>query len=201
MNISAPIFSLLAFCVILSPAAAEVKTITYCDTLSGLGGSWEDNYTVPLFDPEMGKLMNVSLAIDLDVQLDFNVENQGPEGTVVASDSDLELAVTLPDSSSITATASSSVSEVLGEFDGETDFSGPSGAIVSANSTGSGEEEYLDTSDFIATSPNETISLPAALDVRSRTQMPGNCLFGVSTLTRSDLCVTYVYDPEADGGE
>jgi hypothetical protein len=202
MNLFNFILIIAAFAMIISPSAAEVKTVTYCDALPMRAGSWSDNHTLPLFDPTMGELLRVDLAVDLEAQQDFQFENEGSGDAIVVVDSDFELSITMPDSSLVAAAASRSISEDLAAFDGEVDFSGPSGRTIEGlESTGSVEQEYLRLADFIASAPGETISLPATVQVRSRTQLPGNCAFSMATLSGSGFCVTYVYDPEADGDE
>lgn len=196
------LFSLLA--MTLSPSEAEVNTITFCDSLPVKEGGWSDRHTLPLFDPGMGELLRVDLSVDLVVTQDFQFENKGPAGATVEVDSVFELSITMPDSSNITAAAASSISEDLAGFDGEVDFSGPSGRTIDGlASTGSVAEEYLELADFVASVPDETITLPATAFVDSKTQLSGNTFFGVSTLAGSEVCITYTYDAGAanEGGE
>ncbi len=188
--------------MIISPSAAEVKAVTYCDALPMRAGSWSDNHTLPLFDPTMGELLRVDLAVDLEAQQDFQFENEGSGDATVVVDSDFELSITMPDSSLVAAAASRSISEDLAAFDGEVDFLGPSGRTIEGlESTGSVEQEYLRLADFIASAPGETISLPARALANSKTQLSGNTVSSISTLVGSKVCVTYTYDADAGGEE
>jgi len=192
---------LIAFSLVLPSSVAEETTIIYCDNLPFKAGSWSDNHTLPLFNPRMGELIRVDLAVDLEVQQDYQFENMGSGVATVAADSSFELSISMPDSSNIITAASSSISEDLAGFDGEIDFSGPSGRTIEGlKSAGYGEWEYVELSDFIAIVPVDTISLPVATSVRSNDRVPGNCAFGMSTLVGSKVCITYTYENE-DGGE
>lgn len=194
------ILIIAAFAMVISPSAAEVKTLTYCDTLPVKAGSWSDDHTLPLFDPGMGELLRVDLAVDLNALQDFQFENEGSCGATVAVESDFELSITMPDSSNITAAAASSISEDLAGFDGEVDFSGPSGRTIEGlSSTGSVAEEYLELAAFVASVPDETITLPARALANSKTQLSGNTVSRISSLVGSKVCVTYTYDADAGG--
>jgi len=197
MNLFNFILIIAAFAMLISPSAAEVKTLTYCDTLPVKSTGWADNHTLPLFDPTLGDLVGVDLVIRLDVLQDFRFENKGTLGQTVAVESDVDLLITTPNSSSISVTASSSISENLAGFDGVVDYSGASGRSlegVTSNSSKTLEYPYL--SDFIASAPGENVSLPASTSVRSSSLAPGNCIFEMATFTGSKLCVTYTYEPE-----
>ena len=161
MNIYRSILLLSLLAATLLPSVAEVDTITFCDSLPPKEGGWSDRHILPLFDPTMGELLRVDLSVDLVVTQDFQFENEGPAGATVDVDSVFELSITMPDSSNITAAATSSISEDLAGFDGEVDFSGPSGRTIKGlASTGSVAEEYLELAAFVASIPDETISPP-----------------------------------------
>ncbi len=200
MNIYRPILLLSLLAATLLPSVAEVDTITFCDSLPAKEGGWSDRHILPLFDPTMGELLRVDLSVDLVVTQDFQFENEGPAGATVDVDSVFELSITMPDSSNITAAASSSISEDLAGFDGEVDFSGPSGRTIKGlASTGSVAEEYLELAAFVATIPDETINLPARALANSKTQLSGNTVSRISSLVGSKVCVTYTYDADAGG--
>ena len=189
---------LIAFSSFLSLSAGEVETATYCDTLTFGSPNWNDNHTLPLFDPSLGNLVGVDMAVDLSVFQNFSLENEVQEGQLVGADSEAGFLITMPNSSTISVNASSSVSEELAAYDGDTDFSGPSGRkIEGVESKGSAEERYLELSDFIASFQNETVSLPAAVSIRSGTS--ANSVFSLSTIAESKVCVTYTYEPGGSG--
>ena len=194
---------LLASSFISSTAAGEVETITYCDTLPIKSVDWADNHTLQLFDPSLGDLVRVDLAVDLFVLQDFNVENKDESSQTLSVDSDVGLIIVTPDSSSISVTASGSIGEELAGFDGVVDFSGPSGRTIKGfASDGKTVQQYLKLSDFIASTPGETVLLPVFTSITSETQIPGCCVFSMSTVAGSKLCVTYTYELESlgDGG-
>lgn len=179
---------------VLSSSAEGVETAEYCDTLSFNASSPEGNYTLLLFDPSLGNLLDVNLAVDLEVMQDFSLENERSNGQTIDAESEAVLNVTLPDLSSISVNASSSVSEKLEAYDGTADFEGPSGkTIEGAASRGSFEQKYTEPSDFVASTQNETISLPAVLEVSSSAR--GNIALSIATVAESKICVTYTYEP------
>jgi hypothetical protein len=193
-----PLLAILAMGSFLSLSAGGVETATYCDTLTISGHSLEDNHTLPLFDPGLGSLVRVDLTLDLKVQQNFGFENKETNSQAIDAESEALLQITLPDKSSISANASSSVSEELAAYDGEMDFSGQSGrTIEGVESKGSVGEQYPEPSDFVASFQNETISLPAAISFRR--SAPGTIVFSNSADAESKICVTYTYEPKGSG--
>jgi len=113
------------------------------------------NHTLPLFDPGLGNLVGIDLAVELEVLQNFSLENEGPKS--------------------------------------RTDFAGSSGKkIEGAKSRGTAMEKYLELSDFVASSQNETLSLPVSMDINSAVR--GNAAFMLSTIAESKMCVIYTYE-------
>jgi hypothetical protein len=193
-NRSKLLLAILALGSLLSLSAGEVETATYCDTLAFNGTTPKDNHTLPLFDPSLGNLVQVDLTLDLGLLQNFSLENEENVSQTVDAWSEGRLLITMPDSRTISVNASSSVNEELAAYDGETDFSGPSGTTIEGvESKGTALEQYLELSDFVASFQNETVSLPAAISFRSSTS--GNIVFRRSTVAESKVCVTYSYEP------
>lgn len=185
---------LVAFCVFFFPSAAGIETLTYCDSqkISTEGG----NHTLPLFDPNLGDLIGVKMTANLDVLQNFSLENDLQEAQTMSAESNVGLIIAAPDSSSISVNASSSINENLDPFDGQMDFSGASGrTIEEKRTTGSAEMDFENLAGFVASVQNETISLPVSISIGSSST--GNCVFGMTTLTQSELCVVYSYEPKA----
>lgn len=186
---------IIAFCSFLSSSAGGVETATCCDTMTISGLSSEGNHTLPLFDPGLGNLVGIDLAVELEVLQNFSLENEGPKSQNISVDSEAVLLIAMPNSGMISVNASSSVREMLEDYDGETDFAGSSGKkIEGSKSRGTAMEKYLELSDFVASSQNETLSLPASIDINS--EVRGNAAFILSTIAESKMCVTYTYEPE-----
>jgi hypothetical protein len=193
-NIPNLLLAVIAFGSLLSLSAGGVETMEYCDTLtiSDLGSEY--NHTLPLFDPGLGNLVRVDLIADLEILQNFSLENEGNVSRTANVESESVLLITLPDETLISANASSSISEKLAAYDGETDFGGSSGKMIEGvESRGSAEEQYLKPSDFVASFQNETVSLPAEISTSSSTS--GNIVFSLSTVAESKVCVTYTYEP------
>lgn len=188
------LIAIIAFSLLLSLSAGELEAVTYCDTLTFGGLSLKDNHTIPLFDPSLGNLIGVDLALELGLLQDFSLENEEPVSQFVDAFSESTLKITTPDAGYLSVNASSSISSKLDAYDGETDFSGPSGrTIEGVASKGSAEDQHLNPSDFVASFQNETISLPASVSIRSETF--GTIVFSLSTIAESKICVTYRYEP------
>jgi len=108
------------------------------------------------------------------------------------------LFIALPDKSNISVNASSSLSEKLAAYDGETNFAGASGKMIEGvASKGSAEQKYQKPSDFVASFQNQTISLPAIIDISSGGR--GSIVSSLSTLAESKVCATYTYEPSGSG--
>lgn len=169
---------LLASRLILSPAAGEVESITYCGTPSIKGADRADNQTIQLFDPSLDDLVQ-TFFVDFDV----------------------ELIVMKLGSSSISVTASSSISEELAGFGGEEESSGPSGRTLEGMTNGGSKTlEYTDVSVFVATAPDEMIHLPASANCSGGgAPVPGNFVSTASVSAESQVCVTYSYEPRGSG--
>jgi hypothetical protein len=158
----------------------------------------EDNYTLLLFDPGLGSLVQVDLTLDLEVQQNFSFENMEPNSQDIDAESGAVLNITLPDKSTISVNASSSVSEKLAVYDGEMDFSGQSGRTIEGmESKGSVGEQYPEPPDFVASFQNETISLPAEISFRSSS--PRSVVFSKTADAESKICVIYTYEPRVSG--
>lgn len=195
------IFSLLLAIItiysIIPLSAGEVETATYCDTLAFNNTGLLENHTIPLFDPGLGNLVGVDLAVDLGVVQTYRLENEEKEVHQVGAESESILLITMPDGSSISANASSTVSEELAAYDGNTDYEGASGKMVDVSSKGTAKKQYQELSDFVASFQNETISLPADISFTSSTS--GSLVFRLSTIAESKICVTYTYEPGGSG--
>lgn len=182
---------------ITSLSAGGVETATYCDTLTFAGKGLKDNHTLPLFDPGLGRLVDVGLAVDLGVLQNYSLENEENEAHEVSAKSESVLMISLPDGRSIPINASSGINEKLAAYDGKTDFAGASGKRIEASSKGTFQEKYQELSDFTASFQNETISLPVDISFTSSTS--GSLVFRLSTIAESKVCVTYTYEPDGSG--
>ncbi len=194
-NKSKQMLAVAILITLFSISAGGIETIEHCDTMTVSGHSLGDNHTIPLFDPALGNLFQVDMTLDLEVEQNYSLENTEPAGQTADARSESILQVTLPDESTVSVNASSSVSEELAPYDGQTDFEGSSGkTIEGVESRGSKDMQKLRISDFVASVQNETISLPGRISIRSETS--GNIAFSLSTVAESNICVTYTYEPK-----
>lgn len=190
------VLATIVFSSLLSLSVGGVETATHCDTLSFNASSPEGNLTLTLFDPSLGELVGVDLAVNLNVVQSFMLENEEPEESNVSVDSEYHLSITMPDTSSLSVNASGSISEELAGYDGEMDFRGQSGKTIEGmESKGSDKMKYTKLSDFVASSQNETVSLPATISTKS--SVSGSASISRSTKAESELCVIYTYEPKA----
>ena len=123
------------------------------------------------------------------------LENEELESQNVDAISESTLLMATPATGSVSVNASSTQrSAKLDAYDGETDFSGPSGRTIEGVACkSSAEDQHLSPSEFVASFQNETLSLPASLSIRSETF--GNIVFSFSTIAESKMRVTYRYEP------
>ena len=198
------ILLLLTFTLTVSPSLAEVENVTYCDALLINGPEWAANHTLQLFDPSQGELRGVDLTVGLELVQNFSCENMGPAPQTVDLNTTVELLVETPNFGPVTVAATVLIEEELAGFDGEEDYSGPSGRTMEGLTNSSSVTlGYTDPSDFIATVPGETISLPAsATYLGGGTPVPGNFISAATGSSRSIVCVTYTYEPKgsSEGG-
>lgn len=189
------LLGIIAMNLFLSLSAGEVETATHCDVLILNNTSYTDNHTIPLFDPGLGDLVGVDLAVDLGVQQSFRFENEENDSQDVGAKSESVLQITMPNGDLISVNASNSAGEKLAAYDGETDYEGTSGKTIdSLGGKGTAKEQYSKPSDFVASYQNETISLPAKMTMKSSTS--GSLSFRLSTVAESKFCVTYTYEPD-----
>jgi hypothetical protein len=199
MNIYKSIL-LLALSVFLSPSAAGVENVTYCDLQTVDGPTFAVDHTLPLFDPTLGDLVGVDLTVELELVQNYSFENTASDPQTVDLNTSVELVVTPPDSGSISVGASVLIREDLAEFDGEEDFAGPSGKILMLTNSSSKTIEYPDLSDFVALVPGEMISFPAEVThPGGGTPVPGNLISVAQGSVRSEVCVTYRYESAVTG--
>ncbi len=195
---------LIALCLTIPPSTAEVENVTYCSSLLfNSSGAWTGNHSLPLFDPSLGDLVGVNVTVDFELVRNFSFENLGSAPQDVDFNSSFELLVTTPDSDVISVIASVLVSEELAGFDGEEDYSGPSGRTIEGVLSESSKTRYYDDpADFIAAVPGRVISLPTSVSGLGGTTLPCNFVYLRDGSARSEVCVTYTYEskvPEEEG--
>jgi len=145
--------------------------------------------------------VGANLTVALELVQNFKFENTGTAPQTADLNSSVELLVTTPESGSISVIASVLVKEELAGFDGEQDYSGPSGMIIEgATNKSYNTQNYSDPSDFIATLLGETITLPASASyLAGGIPVPSNFVSMADGLAVSQVCVTYTYEPNVPG--
>ncbi len=196
MSIYKFILLLIASSLAISPSLAEVENVTYCDALNIEGSDWTGNHTLQLFDPIQGELLGVTLTVGVELVQNFSCENTGSAPQTVDSNTTVELLVETPRFGPVSVGATVLIEEELAGFDGEEDYSGPSGRTLDGLTNRSSVTlEYADPSDFIAAVQGETISLPASATYIGSGTVPGNSITMATGSAESRVCVTYTYEP------
>jgi hypothetical protein len=131
--------------LVLSFGAARAADISFCDAFpdspnndcrSGplLSTNWNGTLAVPQFDPALGTLTGIQIAIEGSLQGDARYENTGPNPALITATHGVTIAVLFPNNFLVSSTPSSSRVELVDPFDGTSDFAGVSGRtfVISA---------------------------------------------------------------------
>ena len=194
---------IIIFIAIISPwlLTASAERIDFCDSIPDNFAGWNSNVSLPKFDPEMGTLREVVLSCEMNLSQELNIENENSEAsnyTLILSGA---LTVDLPSSENLTISFNHSTQGNLFAYDGTSDFSGPSGnKSVTDIPTEAATRSISGINDFLAESPGESIVLPVAVHVSSRTKASGTSSSGVLSRAGAKVCVSYAYDPKSEEG-
>ncbi len=200
MSIYRFILLLIASSLTISPSLAEVENVTYCDALNIEGPDWAGNHTLQLFDPNQGELLGVTITVGVELVQNFSCENTGSAPQTVESKTIVELLVETPSFGPVSVGTIVLIEEELAAFDGEEDFSGPSGRTLEGLTNSSSVTlEYTDPSDFVAALPGEMILLSASATYIGGGTVPGNSISAMTGSAESRICVTYTYEPRGTG--
>ncbi|MDD1759991.1 MAG: choice-of-anchor E domain-containing protein [Methanothrix sp.] len=190
--------ALILILFVVSAMEAGAEDIVFCDSVQLQSGRWAGNLTIPRFDPNLGSLKAVEMAVDANLSQRARVENTGSDNSTINSSTESVLTLLLPDAQEIKANASLTIFRELQPFDGLEDFSGRSGMdITKSSSSGKVTYSFQNISGFVESWPGEKLILPGT--IKSKTSKPsigisGSASSQVQTKIGANVCVSYEYE-------
>jgi len=183
--------------------SASAERIDYCDFIPEMNAGWSSNATLPKFDPEMGTLSAVDLSCEMNLSQELMIENENPEPTNFTLMLSGQLTLSLPSSESLSISFNRTTGGNLSQYDGVSDYDGSSGTrSVTQIPTEAATKSIADISDFLASTPGESIVLPVVIDVSSQTKTSGKSNSGVISRAGAKVCVSYTYNAKSgEGGQ
>ncbi|MCX6679192.1 MAG: choice-of-anchor E domain-containing protein [Methanothrix sp.] len=175
---------------------ASAETVSFCDSIPMQIIDWNSSVNLPKFDPEMGTLTGVDLKSVLNLSQTTMVENMNNKSGNFSLNISGGLLLELPGSENLTLNVNHSSGGNLSGFDGNMDYSGPSGVNSTVNiPTEPALKSYSAIDEFLASSPGENITLPVRITIDSLLKAPGSSSSGVRMKAGSEVCITYTYNP------
>ena len=193
--------TLLALCLLwLSSDQVSAQTITYTDTIPLQPTNWDEQLSLPRFDPALGILTEIEFLLTGEVDGTAKVENLDAAPANVTAESFATVRLQRPDGTFITmATPVASRLAQLSAFDGTIDFTGGSGTIIRGiNGLDISERTILsDTNDLFAFTGDSPITLQVNTTGASTASGAGNLGLSFSTLASAAITVTYHFEQPA----
>lgn len=189
--------------VFISPwlLSASAEQVEYCDSIAEKNAGWSSNVTLAKFDPELGTLRAVDLSCEMNLSQNVMIENENLNPTNYSLILAGELTVGLPSSDGLSISFNRSTKGNLSEYDGVTDYAGPSGSkSVIHIPTEAATKSIAEISDFLAKVPGDSAVLPVVVKVMSKTIMSGASKSGVLSRAGAKVCVSYTYDAKSEEG-
>ena len=174
-------------------AHAFAATITHTAAVFPQATNWSLTNSVPQFDPALGTLTNVTIAISVNASTHLRVENRD----TVAWPTYAAAEVTATGSAagySATATLTNSHAMTLSAYDGVLDYGGTSGFNETVVGSDSGSAVPSDFTPFIGTT---TVPLVASATAVGVYEGSGDYRFIVNTRASALVTVTYEFSPPA----
>src|SRR5690348_4356016 len=121
---------LAAAAATFAPKAASAATITDSDTISLTPTGWSLNMHLSKFDPSLGALNSISIALDGNVFGTAMFESLDGDSSVVETDLGATIKLKLPNppgGTLVVVTPTYTNTETVAAFDGNQNYDGPSG--------------------------------------------------------------------------
>lgn len=178
-------------------AAASAATITHNGAIATQTTNWNSPISLPLFDPALGTLTNVSWTLGGNVEGSASFESLDAGATAVSLDLAATLTLFAPDASVLQVTIPT-VNTVVNAsaFDGSIDFGGTSGGAYSNLSGTASNSNNSSVPAFLALFTGvglTSISLDAAGS--SSGSGGGNLITQFATAAGASFEIVYTYTP------
>lgn len=192
--------SILIF-IFIFVASAGAEIAVFCDAIELQDADWSGNFSLPKFDPNLGKLKTVEISLNGSLSQQMAIENTGRGTLRFNSTTDSVLTVLLPGEGKLAANTTLAISRDLGRYDGDVDYAGSSGMnITESSSSGALAYPIRDISAFELRSPGENLTLEGAIETKQNSSMKGSASSLIRTKAGASLCVYYGYEAGASSG-
>ncbi len=178
----------------------QAETVSYTDTIPLTATNWDQQLTLPRFDPAVGVLTEIEFLLTGKVNGTAKIENLDAASATVTAQSYATVRLQRPDGTFITmATPIASRSARLATFDGIIDFAGGSGTIISGIDGIDISERTVLTAptDLVAFTGADEIALQVNTTGASNASGAGNLGLSFSTLVSAAITVTYHFEQPA----
>lgn len=187
--------TILAFILFgLGCGLAQAETVSYTDTIPLTATDWDQQLSLPRFDPAFGILTEIEFLLTGKVNGTAKIENLDAAAALVIAESNATVQLQRPDGTFITmATPIGSRSAQLAAFDGTIDFAGASGTIISGIDGIDISERTVLTmpTDLVAFTGADVIALQVNTTGASTASGAGNLGLSFSTMVSAAITVTY----------
>ncbi|MFZ2470945.1 MAG: choice-of-anchor E domain-containing protein [Methanothrix sp.] len=204
MHLKTLLLSIFIIAILTTSSLAAIKTVTYPSTIDKLMVDWDENHSLPYFNPALGRLISVNFNAMLNASLEGKAENKntvrGVTGCYISAEPAtlsvemingdlLHLDVNLRIPATGTISVTNHITEV-GEpkYTGTDSFNG-----TSINST-SGYVFYNTADKINAYIGTGTFNLAASAHASSEIKGGGNWWSDLTTYGWSNATITYTYD-------
>ena len=173
--------------------------ITPTDWIAGPDGDEEedsitDPVTIPLFDPDLGQLMQADITVENCVYQTAGFENLATTTARIRTETGAEIFTTLLDGSTqiVSVVKEGPTLHNLPAFDGEEDYGGTSGFSYILDECGTDGQSVIDPTAILAyIGAGETRELPTEASGYTTMSGSGNVQAQVITDAGANVCVNY----------
>lgn len=193
------ILAMLATAALVTSAFGQTQMQSFSDSIGQSITNWDDSLTFSQFDPSLGTLECIQIALEGTVDGQASAESRDAAPTTITLD--LQALITLSYPASTGGSIATVLPVVSSSFnvtasDGTIDFAGGSGAttgqVMNTNSTMATLSSASDLALFTGTG---NITLPVDAQGTSSGSGAGNLITEFATNASSMVTVTYKYEP------
>jgi hypothetical protein len=172
-------------------------TVSFSDSVPVQTTTWAGTMTVDKFDPSLGTLLSVEVALSGEVEGNYRFESLDSAPTTVTGNLRAVISLSRPDAMLLVQTIPVVTrADSVPPYDGTSDFGGTSGKTylgLSANETDTAT--LTDPADLALFTGPGLISLPVKAVGQSNATGSGNLLALFNTFAGAEVVVTYDYAP------
>ncbi len=183
--------------MLILAAGASATTISFdgVPTIGSQRTNWSDVISFQQFDPALGTLTGVSIALKGDIDGDVRVESLDAAPTTITSSLAATITLSFLGNNIVVVIPTVNKVDDVSAFDGSIDFGGTSGRTytnVTGSATKSGAVANALWANFIGLG---TVSTDVAAVAASTATGAGNLITQFGTFAGANAVVTYTYTP------